>query len=192
MREQAESGQIPAESDTSGAPRRQRKLRAQERRDMELAAFCDRMVKESRRSDDPARRRDASYWADLAGYYRATAEYEPPKRAALPNTRRLEFLDRAGATLAGLQVEEVGRLRFEGMSWQAIGEAVGITRQSAQKRWAAAADQIASALRVQEDRYEWAEAEDRLELDQAAADLEARLGLPPVVPDESDIDSGRR
>lgn len=123
----------------------QRKLRSSERRDAAMVLFCQRMAARLSRSNSPRDRRDVSYWKRMAAYFAGTEEWRAPSRKKLPDTKHLEFLARAAERVRAVQLEEVAKLRYEGLSWSSIGEAVGITRQAAVKRWPSA-DAIAAEM----------------------------------------------
>jgi hypothetical protein len=123
---------------TKRAPRVPTKLRAGARRDAELIAFCYTQFKESKRSMKVSDRRDAVYWRDLALYLEQTNEDGTSRgipRAPVPTAFHLEKLSRSLALVARLQAAEVATLRSQGMSWQMIGDATGLTREGARRKW---------------------------------------------------------
>ena len=162
---------------TTGPVRGQRKLRASERRDEQMAAFCERQAKAAKQSTDVRVRADVGYWLELAAYYRNSEQYEAPKRRVVPNTRRLEFLARAADSVLGAQREEIAYLRSEGVSWADVGDAFGVTRQAAAKRWAGEVEGLVVKLAAQRAAVEAGDEIERAELAAAAGELEEALGV---------------
>lgn len=130
---------------------RQKKLRATERRDAELIAFANKMAKSLERAQSSSDRRDAKFWRDLARHIETTdGAAIPLPRQELLNTATLEKLQRGLESVQMLQGVEVARLREGGVPWDRIGEATGLTREGARRRWSAEVARLVEAGKVPE------------------------------------------
>lgn len=137
MDEDTESPEIVVDGDEAAPEIRQRKLRAQERRDAELISFCNTMAKQLAHSQSVSDRRDAKYWRELAEHIATTTEDGQPlsDRRSTWTTRKLEFLVRGRVAVDRLVDAEVAQLREAGASWEAIAAAAAMTREGARRKW---------------------------------------------------------
>lgn len=87
---------------------------------------------------DTTRRAAERVQRALDGLSRPRTREEGPNLAPLPGTPllRLQQLANLAREIEDLAAEEVQRSLDQGETWEAIGEAVSLTRQGAHRRWA--------------------------------------------------------